>query len=399
MKIPPENPPSSVEVELESLRPVRPRRTEKAGQGRAAFLAQAHELRQQVPSSPVTPAAAPTGRFTGWPATLLRRFRAPGSGVQRWPLLKPALAMLAALVLVFASAALTASAAQSSLPGEGLYAVKLLTEDLRLSLAPSAQARLELALAFSDRRVNELAGGRPVDPALSAALEARWEQQLDQGMQAAAGLGDGELPAALQQLQAGLQQQERTLQQLGQQAAAAQAAEQARQRLQAYLGLVAAGRQDPQQFRRQWQAMLRQHSRPAPQQTSPQPETPAETEPPGPGATAVEETPQPGGSGPGQTPGRPPAGELHGPTPQPETPGPGTPEPANATRGPDQDTPRPAEGSSEPRQDTLQPGDGSPEPRRAKAAGRGSAARAGACVWDASRCRCCGRLCRPPSAG
>jgi hypothetical protein len=68
--------------------------------------------------------------------------------------LRPAFAALAILVFVFAGAT---SAAASSLPGDPLYAVKRLGEDVRLALTFDDVARTRLLSELTDRRLEELA--------------------------------------------------------------------------------------------------------------------------------------------------------------------------------------------------------------------------------------------------
>jgi hypothetical protein len=62
--------------------------------------------------------------------------------------------LLAVIFLVVGSASVYA--AQNSLPGEPLYAVKTLVEDIQLSLVTSPQTRLELTLNYSNRRMDEI---------------------------------------------------------------------------------------------------------------------------------------------------------------------------------------------------------------------------------------------------
>jgi hypothetical protein len=69
-------------------------------------------------------------------------------------ILSPAHAAIAILVLVFAVAT---SAAASSLPGDPLYAVKRVGEDVRLALTFDAVARTQLLSELTDRRLEELA--------------------------------------------------------------------------------------------------------------------------------------------------------------------------------------------------------------------------------------------------
>lgn len=326
MRILREDPDAFVVAQLESLRPVSPGQPEKARQVRMDFLAQVHELRQKAEPAqsagrhPVISLPISTeqkGHLTGWGTLLQHLFGKKTSG-----LLKPVIALLVSLSLIFGSAAVTASAAQNSLPGEPLYAIKLLTEDVRLGLAFSAQSRLDLALAFSERRVDEMAAQQQLGQTVHMGLGNRWQQQFDRGLQAAANMTDAELPWALQQTRQGLLQQEHRLQQLSDLDAANQVAARIRQQIQECLRLVEAGLQDPQQFRRQ--VKNRQYQRQgAPVQT----EKPAPTQQPGGGPDKQSQTQAPGVGGSGQNQGSPvstePAGG-YGPGRQQGTPQPGS---------------------------------------------------------------------------
>ena len=94
------------------------------------------ELRVRLMSEAVTVLAPRPSRF-GFPA-----------------ILRPALAAAAILVLVLAGAT---SAAASSLPGDPLYAVKRISEDVRLALTFDPVARTQLLSELTDRRLEELA--------------------------------------------------------------------------------------------------------------------------------------------------------------------------------------------------------------------------------------------------
>jgi hypothetical protein len=94
------------------------------------------ELRVRLMSEAVT-VLAPRPSRLGFPA-----------------ILRPAFAAAAILVLVLAGAT---SAAASSLPGDALYAVKRIGEDVRLALTFDDVARTRLLSELTDRRLEELA--------------------------------------------------------------------------------------------------------------------------------------------------------------------------------------------------------------------------------------------------
>jgi hypothetical protein len=62
------------------------------------------------------------------------------------------------MAFLFGGSAITAMAAQSALPGDALYPVKMTLEQTRLSLARSAAVRAQLQLEFAERRLGEVEG-------------------------------------------------------------------------------------------------------------------------------------------------------------------------------------------------------------------------------------------------
>ncbi len=152
----------------------------------------------EAASKPVAPTRTP----------LVQRLMASFAGILQPPRLAPlALRLTLALVVLTAGTAATAYAAQDALPGNPLYAVKLVGEDVHLRLA---QDPATLRLIFAQRRLDEAQTlqQRGLDRSLSAAL-ARYDQTLLAWSLAseAAGVGDPadaghRLAAQVDQLQA-----------------------------------------------------------------------------------------------------------------------------------------------------------------------------------------------------
>jgi hypothetical protein len=71
-------------------------------------------------------------------------------------LLRPAWATLILVVIVLAAGSGTVYAANSSLPGETLYSVKMATESVRMVFAFSEEAKANLYVKLADRRVDEI---------------------------------------------------------------------------------------------------------------------------------------------------------------------------------------------------------------------------------------------------
>jgi hypothetical protein len=86
--------------------------------------------------------------------------------------------LIVILSLLFGGSGATAVAAQASLPGDFLYPVKILSEDVRLELANQPESQVKLALKFAASRFEEIqslieAGLMPPDPTV-----VRWHNQI-----------------------------------------------------------------------------------------------------------------------------------------------------------------------------------------------------------------------------
>ena len=120
---------------FESLSAVPPRDTTVAASGREAFLSKALEISQAVSNQP-------------------KRRLNSNLNRARYRTLTTAIALL---VLFFTSSVMTAYASQSALPGETLYPVKILTENVRLAAALDAETKIQLHLSFAESRLAEIA--------------------------------------------------------------------------------------------------------------------------------------------------------------------------------------------------------------------------------------------------
>jgi hypothetical protein len=143
---------------LEQLRPTPPRDPEAEKRSRARFLVELEAL--SLPSRSRSPLARLTRRL--WK----RRNDAAYDSIKEIQMSTPKarLAFTAIMVLIvfmaflFGGSAITAMAAQSALPGDALYPVKMTIEQTRLSLARSAAVRAQLQLEFAERRLAEIEG-------------------------------------------------------------------------------------------------------------------------------------------------------------------------------------------------------------------------------------------------
>ena len=111
--------------------------------------------------------------------------RQPKKGWWKLPrLARVAIALAMSLLLVAAAGGGAVMAADDSLPGEPLYGVKLLGEDINLVLSWGPQARIDLNLEFAGERVVEIQAavenGEPVPEQAMTRMEQHLQMALEQ---------------------------------------------------------------------------------------------------------------------------------------------------------------------------------------------------------------------------
>jgi uncharacterized membrane protein YgcG len=160
---------------------------------------------------------------------------------ERSPMFVLAIKFVLVLAVVLGGAGVTAAAAQSSLPNEALYPIKLLVEEVESSLAASPDAQIDAQLDHAQQRVSELAQLNERGAAIPADAPTRLQTQLQAALHIAAQLDDQRLPAALDRIQLRTQDQLREMERLHLNEAA-QVLLQAREMAQ-------LGQRDPRLFR------------------------------------------------------------------------------------------------------------------------------------------------------
>ncbi|MEA3440210.1 MAG: DUF5667 domain-containing protein [Chloroflexota bacterium] len=189
-----------------------PERSQEATfEGRALFLEQARALRmEKSPDSPVS-VALPL-RLKGWINNFQERFHNPiVLRKERFSMLATLTTLLVTLGILFGGAGATVYAAQDSLPNEVLYELKVISEDLRLNLTRDPDEQLNLALEYTNERMQEMASlwndGEPIPPQTAT----RYQEQLSYALQLAAQFDDADMIQAAQQIRSTLEQQERVM--------------------------------------------------------------------------------------------------------------------------------------------------------------------------------------------
>lgn len=163
------------------------------------------------------------------------------------------IALLAAMVfgLVFGGGGITVSAAQNSMPDDALYAVKLITEQVRMQVISEGVAEFQLALQFANRRVEEAAYMLQNGEAPDEALLNRIQEQNENCLRLALGLPENMVEPALAQLQQQFRQQMQIMEQLQipEEAGLEPLRLQIQTRLQEHLQLAELGEGDLEQLR------------------------------------------------------------------------------------------------------------------------------------------------------
>jgi hypothetical protein len=304
---------------LSPLRQVDPLDPASIAQERAKFLAQVENLRADLPVLTSSEAEKQSKRDD-----LIYQRK------QRLPLFRALIAVLVLVILLIGSSA-TVFAAQNSLPGDPLYAIKSLSEDVRLTMAFTPQTKLDLTLTYTNRRVEEISSLVANGEELPTQASDRFQLELEQALDLAAQMNDQQMQAALIQIKNGAEKQGMTMEEL-----LAKLPEQAspailrlQERLQEQVMLSSFGESDPQAFRNEIRERqkIRQNIKHStePEQTDEIPVIADNTPMPGQdnnGSEIIQPTPMPGhngqGNGQDQTMpgnGNPGAGPTHSPKP------------------------------------------------------------------------------------
>ncbi len=192
---------TAVAEKLALLRQEAQRSTVKAAHTRAHYLVQVKNICKN--GTPLQAVSIGTfDRLNGWISTLVQFHPKK----ERYAMFSAIAAVVLVLSLMFGGAG-AVFAAQDSLPQDFLYPVKNISEDVQLNLTLSPQKELDLALAFSQRRVDEilacLEAGEPVPEPVAARLQF----QLQLALKTASGLGEPQMGPALEAIQAQLMRQ------------------------------------------------------------------------------------------------------------------------------------------------------------------------------------------------
>ncbi len=229
---------------LEPLRPTPPLDPQVASEAKKAFLLQGENLRKAINLQP--------GEEVAW--QVIKKHDIFWMLRQK-PVMKSLVTLLLVFVFILASSSVTVYASQSSLPGQPLYAVKSWSEDVRLSLSSSPNAKLSLTLNLTNRRLEEisvlLAGGKKVN----SQTTDRFQRELEDALQLAAQLDDIQMQHALGDIKSQAEKQGLSIQELIRKLPpqANPAMLKLQERLEEQVQLSSVGETNPKEFRVQVQ--------------------------------------------------------------------------------------------------------------------------------------------------
>jgi len=199
----------SLNRQLEVLRKTPPRDAAAAMRGRNAFLAEAAAIRDELEYKRRRGFIAWLSRSIKQRINLGRNKNKPNASPG--PLPAPARLIYAPLIPVVVTALVSAAViatAQSSLPHQPLYSIKLWSEDVQLLLTTDPSHRLDLLIAFANRRTAELEALRQRQELPSSQFMQRFRDQVDEALRLVMGQAnpdagdDGANVAVLKQLRA-----------------------------------------------------------------------------------------------------------------------------------------------------------------------------------------------------
>ncbi len=179
-----ENLDRDAEILLKPLADIPERQPERVRLGRQKYLNSAKSYAQAV-------SAGSNLRHTGWKTILFPR--------KEFRTMSAVTTILLILAMIFGGGA-TAVAAQTSQPDQALYPVKLFSEDLRLAFAPQPQTRLELLLQFTQTRAEEINALIARGVNIPEAVQTRYQAQIEQAIQLAAGMDPDQALKAMEQV-------------------------------------------------------------------------------------------------------------------------------------------------------------------------------------------------------
>ncbi len=229
---------SDLEAAFQALKNVEGRDEKRARQSRSQFLNQAAEIREAV-------SAPASQRHNGWKEIFNFKHK------EKYSMLTTLTTVLLVLSLVLGGTGGTVYAAQSSLPDDALYPLKLFTENMQEAFTANAGEEMELQLQFANRRMEEIAAMNGEGKVAPDAVVEQLQTRLQNALHLAASLNEEEVAPALLRIQEQLRLQEQTLLQLHADEENTPLLLRTREMLREQIRLVGEGLEEPLQLQQQ----------------------------------------------------------------------------------------------------------------------------------------------------
>ena len=199
---PEENPiDPNLEKAFQGFKEVGQRDEQKARQARSEYLNQIATLREAV--SPVE-----ENRHKGWNQIPLFRRK------ERFSMAATITTIILVVALFLGGSGGSVYAAQSSLPDDALYPLKLFTENMQEAFTSNTGTEMELQLRFANRRVEEIAAMNGEGKAPPEAVVEQLRIRLENALRLASSMDEDSIKPALLRIQTQLRIQEQTILQL-----------------------------------------------------------------------------------------------------------------------------------------------------------------------------------------
>lgn len=230
---------------LDPLRDTPARNTLSAASARRRYLSQVEEISKQ-----------------GVSLSLIERLKLQRNPLhsafprrkERKPMFTTIATILTIVALALGGSGITVAAAQSSLPDDVLYGVKLWSEDAMLWFNNDPAVEWQMALEFAERRAEEVRTMVEKGEVPDQAVQTRLMQQIESTLRLAISLPLEQAVAALSQVQTRLMEKQQSMLQIWVNGSSAEAAlVQARETIQNQLRIIQAGVEDPAQLQTQLQ--------------------------------------------------------------------------------------------------------------------------------------------------
>ena len=191
--------------QLGKLQTADQRDAKAAAAGKVAFLDQANSIKSSVSFND-------NRRHNNWNQKTISSHK--WFQKERKPVMSTLTAIILAISLLLGGSGITVAAAQSSLPDDLLYDIKLLSEEAYMALQTTPYSQFEVALDLVDRRFAEVTDLYSSGEIPTAETQTRLRDQIERSIVLAINLPEDKIPNAFEQIQTRLQTEQENMAQI-----------------------------------------------------------------------------------------------------------------------------------------------------------------------------------------